>query len=109
MDKIEKKIDLIKNKNGKVLFKQITLKGKGNYRISLKELDKVYKELLKSGITSDSIGIRAELIDGLKTLKSFDYAEDTLKYSFENYLSSLPREAHDKFTSMKSVYLMIKS
>jgi hypothetical protein len=108
MDKLEKKVDLIKNKKNKILYKQITLQGKSNYRISLKELDKVYKDMVKSGISPNSIGIRAELIDGTKTLKSFNYSEDTLLYSLDDYYSSLPKEAIDKFTSMKAVYIMIK-
>jgi hypothetical protein len=108
-NKIEKKVEPVLNKRGKVLGKQIILKAKNNYSLTLKTLDEVYKKMIESGISPEKINIRAELADGIKTLKSFSQIEDTLIYTMDDYYSSIPKDRMDKFEKMDYVIFQIRT
>jgi hypothetical protein len=47
-------------------------------------------------------------IDGMKTLKSFDYIEDDLIHTLDDYYSSLPKEKREKYKNFKDVYITVK-
>lgn len=99
--------DFITNKFDKQIGKELRITPKANYKFSLFELNKVYKKLLETN-NPNKINIRAMTNDGMKTLKTFDYLEDDLMHSLDDYYSSLPKEKRAKFHNLLDVYITIK-
>ena len=100
MENFNKKVKEVKNINGKVIEKITTIQPKDKKgRISLESVDKLYKKLhVKSKEEGKKFMIKIMTLDGMKTLKNFDYDEDSLKYCFENeYYHSMPKEVRSKF------------
>ena len=85
-------INAKKNKKGFVLEKTVQLKANGNKKISISDINKIYKQLSKKHHKRNII-IRAMAADGMKTLKAQDYIEDDLKWTLMSYYRSYGVEA----------------
>ena len=79
MENFNKKVKEVTNKNGKVIEKITTIQPKDKKgRISLESVDKLYKKLhVKSKDEGKKFMIKIMTLDGMKTLKTFDYDEDS--------------------------------
>lgn len=94
------------NKKGEEVEKMIELKTKSkNKKITLKEVNNIYKKLIEK-TDANNFMIKAMTIDGFKTLKSFNYDADDLSHSLDDYYSSLPKEAKDKFEDLLYVQII---
>jgi hypothetical protein len=80
-------INAKKNKKGFVLEKTIQLTANGNKKITIADINKMYKQLYKKHDRSNII-IRAMAADGMKTLKGQDFIEDDLKWTLMSYYRS---------------------
>lgn len=98
---------LVKNKAGKAIGKEVRITPTNNFKLSIFELNKAYKTLLQTN-DINKINIRAMTKDGMKTLKTFDYLEDDLMHTLDDYYSSLPKEKRKKFKELEDVYIFIK-
>lgn len=108
MSKVNKKVYEVKNKKGNVIQRVMEIEPKTkNSKISIKEVNNVYKKLIQQQDPNNFM-IKVMTIDGMKTLKSFDFVDEDLKYALENYYSSLPKEAQEKFYSFESVQFIIR-
>jgi hypothetical protein len=97
----------IKNKQGEVIEKITTIQAhQPNKKISINEVNKLYKHLMRTQPEKEFM-IKVMTYDGMKTLKSYDYKEGDLKYNIEDYYSSMPKDAMDKF--MHFFYVQIIS
>lgn len=84
----------------------IPLQGK---KIHLKDLNsKIYKSLLTKFDVLD-INIRAKTPDGMKTLKSFDKADEDLMHTLDDYYNNLPKENRDKFKRLEDIYIYVRT
>ena len=107
VEKLTTKMTPIKNKFNKAIGKEIRITPKENFKLSLFQLNNTYKKLLDTyGV--NKILIRAMTIDGMKTLKSFDYLEDDLMHTLDDYYSSLAKEKRDKYKNLQDVYITVK-
>ena len=98
----------IQNKKGKIIGKEIQIKPSKNKTIPLLELNKVYKQLMKTHDPFDIV-IRAEHPDGMKTLKSYNTNDDDLTHTFDDYYKSLTPEKRNKYANLGNVYIMIRN
>jgi len=104
----------VKNKNGTIIEKRMLLipkksKKKNDDKISLDEVNKIYKTmLLNKNIDRKNILIRAMSIDGIKTLKSYDNEGDDLHYALEDYYNSMPADVQGKFSEFLHVELIVR-
>jgi hypothetical protein len=107
VQKFTMKNDFITNKFNKQIGKELRITPNKGYKLSIFELNKVYKKILESN-NPNKILIRAMTIDGMKTLKTFNYLEDDLSHTLDDYYSSLPKEKRAKFKKLQDVYITIK-
>ena len=109
----DQEIKEIKNKKGVIIEKKMSLIPKKSKKkdvintISLDEVNKIYKEMIKK-VDRSNILIRAMCIDGIKTLKSYDHEGDDLRYAMEDYYNSLPVEVQGKFNEFLYVELIVR-
>ena len=80
-------IKLKKNKGGKIIEKRIMLNPKNGNKISITDVNKLYKDIIKKHKKKNFL-IRGMAVDGIKTIKSMDYVEDDLKFALQSYYSS---------------------
>lgn len=107
VQKFTMKNNIITNKFKKQIGKELQITPNEGFKLSIFELNKVYKKILESN-NANKILIRAMTIDGMKTLKTFDYLEDDLMHTLDDYYSSLPKEKRAKFKNLQDVYITIK-
>ena len=81
-----------KTKKNFILEKTVQLKANNNKKITIADINIMYKQLSKKHHKSNII-IRAMGADGMKTLKSQDYIEEDLKFSLMSYYKSYGIEA----------------
>jgi len=104
----------IKNKKGTIIEKRMSLIPKKSKKkndinkISLDEVNKIYKAMLVKNVDRKNILIRAMCIDGIKTLKCYDNEGDDLKYCLEDYYNSMPVEVQGKFNEFLHVELIVR-
>ena len=98
---------IVKNKVGKQIGKELRITPEAKYNLSLFVINNLYKNLLETN-KPNKINIRAMTADGMKTIKTFDYLEDDLLHTLDDYYSSLPKEKQDKFKKLEDVYITIK-
>ena len=98
----------IQNKKGKFIGKELHIKPNKGKTIPLQELNKVYKQMIKTYDPYDIV-IRAEHPDGMKTLKAYNTNDDDLIHTFDNYYKSLTQEKRNKYANLGNVYIMIRN
>lgn len=107
VQKFTMKNDYITNKFNKKIGKELRITPNKGYTLSLLELNKLYKKILETN-NAKNLLIRAMTIDGMKTLKSFDYLEDDLIHTLEDYYSSLPPDKRVKYEKLQDVYITMR-
>jgi hypothetical protein len=108
MSKFIKTEKVIKNKTGKEIERVLNITPKGKNKLGLQEVNNLYKKLIEE-TDPKKFMIKIMTIDGMKTLKAYDYAEDDLKYiAEEDYYSGLPKETRDKFDYFLGVQIITR-
>lgn len=107
VEKFTKHFKDITNIKGKQLGKEFIMIPNKGHKLSLFEVDKVYKKMLEK-TSAHKILIRAKTIDGMKTLKAFEYIEDDLIHTLDEYYSSLPKEGKKKFLNLEELYIVMR-
>ena len=101
--------DIKKTKSGIELGKVLHIEPLKGKKIRLKDLNtKIYKSLLTKFDVLD-INIRAKTPDGMKTLKSFDTADEDLIHTLDDYYNDLPKEKRNKFKKLEDIYIYIRT
>jgi hypothetical protein len=99
----------VKNVKGKIISKEITIKPKKKKQVlNIETVNNIYMNF-KNDYPDKDFMIKAMSYDGFKTLKSFSYNEDTLKYiEYNEYYSSMSKEAQDIFTNVFFIQIITK-
>jgi len=108
MSKFIKTEKVIKNKTGKEIERVLNITPKGKHKLGLKEVNNLYKKLIEE-TDPKKFMIKIMTIDGMKTLKGYDYSQDDLRFiAEEDYYSSLDQEAKDKFDYFLGVQIITR-
>ena len=100
----------IKNARGEIKTKVVQVTNKKPKKgLRFDTINELYNELLTKYKASD-ITITAKFLDGnYTTLKSSEHTGDNLRYTNENYFSSLPKDVQEKLSGVYySVVITIK-
>ena len=96
----------IKNKNGKVIERVLNIQPKKG-TLTIKEINNLYNKL-REKTNAKNMMIKVAALDGFKTIKTFDYDDEDLTMSYDDYYSSLPKETKDKFNNILAVQFITR-
>jgi hypothetical protein len=112
MDKLKAHVkDEVKNKNGQLIRKDIIITNKINEKegITFADINQLYKSLLRKHKAGNILIYGKPLDGGFRTIKTFDYQGNDLKYVDDDYMGSVPREIQKKLSGKYySIEILIK-
>lgn len=94
MDKLKAHVkDEVKNKNGQLIRKDIIITNKINEKegITFADINQLYKSLLRKHKAGNILIYGKPLDGGFRTIKTFDYQGNDLKYVDDDYMGSVPK------------------
>lgn len=97
----------VTNKKGKVIEKVLNYQPKNGGYVTIDEVNKMYKALLKK-IDASKIMIKVVTKGGILTAKSYDYLDEDLELLIENYYSSLSKDGIEKFKNLLAFQIVMK-
>jgi hypothetical protein len=86
--------------------KQFSFVRKDKKMIDIKDVEKIFNELLESGINSDSISVLGLNGERLTTIKSFS-SGNTFDYFDDDYLNGKSSDIQEKLSKFFSIQVII--